>query len=55
MLKQKPKGAEILMKEGIFCAGCPGAAMETVEQGLKAHGKSDEEIEKIVKKINATK
>lgn len=50
-----PKATEILTQEGMHCPACPMVAMETLEEGLKAHGKSDEEIEEIIKKINKTK
>ena len=52
ILEKKPEAAEILIQAGITCLGCPMAAMETLEQGLKAHGKTDEEIDDIIKKIN---
>lgn len=54
-LKINPNTAEILIKEGLFCVHCPGATQETLEQGLKAHGKTNKEINEIIKKINAKK
>ncbi len=47
-----PKAAQILLEEGIGCMGCGAAQFETIEQGLAVHGKSEEEIEKIVGKMN---
>jgi len=52
LITKFPKTAEILMGKGIHCIGCHGSAHESLEQGLKAHGKDDEEIEKIVKELN---
>ncbi len=52
-IKEKSKVAEVLIEQGIFCVGCPAAAMETIEQGLQAHGKSDKEIDEIIKKMNS--
>ncbi|MBU0457000.1 MAG: DUF1858 domain-containing protein [Nanoarchaeota archaeon] len=52
MVGKYPKTAEILFEEGVHCLGCAAAHFESLEEGLKAHGKSDEEIEKIVKKLN---
>ena len=49
--KYKEKAAEILMKAGMGCIGCPGAQAESIEHGCKAHGISDEDIEKIVKQL----
>ncbi|RLI96256.1 MAG: disulfide oxidoreductase [Candidatus Aenigmatarchaeota archaeon] len=47
-----PQAAEIMMKSGLHCIGCHMAAMETVEQGAKAHGMSDRDIEKMIKEMN---
>lgn len=46
------KVAEILMSSGMGCVGCPCAQMETLEQGCRAHGLSNKEVEEVVKKIN---
>lgn len=47
------KLAEILMGEyGLFCVGCGMAPFETLEEGAKAHGMKDKEIEKMIKKLN---
>ncbi|RLE46072.1 disulfide oxidoreductase [Candidatus Woesearchaeota archaeon] len=54
-IKKNPKNAEVLIREGLFCVYCPLASQETLEQGLKAHGKNEKEIEKIIKKLNSTK
>jgi len=37
---------------GLGCAMCHGAAYETIEEGCKAHGMKDKDIEKVVKKLN---
>lgn len=47
-----PQTVEILFEEGIHCLGCGAAHFESLEDGLKAHGKSDQEIEEIIKKLN---
>lgn len=47
-----PKAAELLMEKGMHCPFCPGAAMETLEEGLKMHGKTEKEIKEIIEKIN---
>ena len=51
--KHGEKAAEILMKAGMGCIGCPGAQMESLENGCKAHGLSDDDIKKIVKELQA--
>ena len=52
---KKEKAAEILFKEGMHCIGCPSAIYETLEQGCLAHGMSQKEIAKIIKKLNEIK
>ena len=45
LLQKKPKATEILTDIGMGCIGCPMAMMETIEDGCKAHGMSDKEID----------
>jgi hybrid cluster-associated redox disulfide protein len=49
-----PETIPVLMRSGMHCIGCPMAMMETLEQGLSAHGmdvdKVIEELNKIAKK-----
>ncbi len=47
-----PETAEYLTNLGFHCIGCFAAGFETLEQGLKVHGKSVEEIDKIIKELN---
>lgn len=51
--RKDDKAAEILMKEGMSCFGCPMAMEETLEDGCIAHGMTKEEIDKLLKKLNA--
>ena len=52
MLEKHPKTVEVLFEEGIHCVGCVASQFESIGDGLKAHGKSDEEVKKIVEKLN---
>lgn len=47
-----PKAIEILQGSGMHCIGCMLASQESIEEGMKAHGMSDKEIETIIKEIN---
>ena len=47
-----PSLIPVLLREGIHCVGCGAAYAETVEQGLASHGKSDTEIDAIIKRLN---
>lgn len=50
--EKSPKAIELLMEQGLHCAGCFLGQFERLEEGAKLHGMTDEEIEKMVKKIN---
>ena len=53
IMKRYPKVAEeLVFKYGLHCIGCPSAAMETLEEGMKVHGMNDKEVEKLVEKLN---
>ena len=52
VVHQYPSVAEILMAEGVHCVGCGAAYDETIEQGLSAHGKTEEEIDNVVEQLN---
>lgn len=48
-----PELVEVLVNDyGLHCVGCMAAAFETLEEGAKAHGFEDKEIEKMVKRLN---
>ena len=48
-----PELMEVLVNDyGLHCVGCMAAAAETLEEGAKAHGFEDKEIEKMVKRLN---
>ena len=50
-----PQAAQVLIETySLYCVGCSMAAYETLEQGLKGHGYDDEQIKKIVDKLNKT-
>lgn len=53
LIDKHPKAAEILIKDyGLHCVGCFAAAFETLEQGAKAHGLKNKEIDKMLEKLN---
>ena len=52
ILRYREDLIEDLLQMGLGCVGCPMAQMETIEQGLKAHGASDEEVEQVIEKLN---
>lgn len=44
VLQSKPSSAQVFLKWGIHCSGCPVASMETVEQGATMHGINVDEL-----------
>ncbi len=54
VVEKHPESAAVLLSAGMGCIGCAMARMETIEQGAKAHGFSDEDVDELVKKLNET-
>lgn len=52
VVKAYPAAAEVMMEYGLHCIGCHVAEWETLEQGCKAHGISDQEIKKMIDELN---
>jgi len=52
ILEEKPEAADLLVKAGMHCVGCPMAMQESLEEGCIAHGIEKEEIENLVKELN---
>ena len=53
-VEQYPQLVEILLDEGVHCVGCGAAFWETLEEGLAGHGKTEEEINDVIKRLNET-
>ena len=52
IITEFPEAVEVMLKNGLHCVGCHVAAYETLEQGAKAHGMSDKDIEKMLEEMN---
>jgi hybrid cluster-associated redox disulfide protein len=52
IMHQNPKTAEILIKEGMLCMGCPHAMSETLEQACQTHGL---DVKILLEKLNKIK
>ena len=48
-----PAVIEPLQSAGVHCVGCHVSYQETLEQGFKGHGMSDEEVQAVINKLNA--
>ena len=53
LLKKFPQAGPILASRGLHCIGCHISVFETLEQGMKAHGMSDTELESLIGELNA--
>ena len=52
IVEKYPESAGIIFGEGLHCIGCHAAAFETLEQGCRAHGMAEEDIDALIKKLN---
>src|SRR3989338_34910 len=48
-----PASIEPLQAAGVHCVGCHVSYHETLEQGFKGHGMTDEDVERVIAKLNA--
>ncbi len=52
VIKKYPSVIETLQQTGVHCVGCHVAYDETLEQGFKSHGMSEQQIDDAIKKLN---
>lgn len=52
LLDKNPKLEEILLSEGMHCAGCPAARGETLEEACETHGL---DLESLLSRLNIIK
>ena len=53
VVAKHPSVIEPLQSAGVHCVGCHVSYSETLEQGFKGHGMSDEEVDMVIAKLNA--
>lgn len=49
---KSPKLAQEMTNTGLHCVGCSASTWETLEAGMYGHGKTDEEIDGLIKRLN---
>lgn len=49
IIRENPEYAEILMRHGLGCVGCPASQMETVEEAAMVHGI---DLDKLLEALN---
>jgi len=52
LVSKYPSAARVLLESGVHCIGCHAAHFETLGEGLRNHGKSEEEIAELLEKMN---
>lgn len=52
VLEQYPAAAPLLTEKGIHCVGCHVSPFETLEEGFRSHGMSEEEIDTVIADVN---
>lgn len=52
VIQKFPDSAMVMMNAGLHCIGCHVSTSESIEQGCKAHGMKDDDIDAMVKEMN---
>ncbi len=47
-----PDAVEPLLEEGVHCIGCGASNFETIEQGLLGHGATEQDVARVIEKLN---
>ena len=53
VIEKYPEVVPILLGYGLHCVSCTFSRFDTLETGAKLHGFSDDEVEMILKDVNA--
>ena len=52
VIEKYPSTIETLLMTGVHCIGCHVSYFETLEQGMKGHGLTDEEVNQAINEMN---
>lgn len=52
VVQEYPQVIETLMSLGVHCVGCHVSTVETIEEGFKGHGMTDQEVNEGIQKLN---
>lgn len=53
LVQKYPEAGRVLAEDyGLHCVGCMAARFDTLEAGMKIHGYSDKDIDKVIKKLS---
>jgi len=54
VISKYPSTIEVLLRNGVHCVGCGAKTFEALGDGLRSHGKSDEEINTLLAELNSS-
>lgn len=52
VIMKYPNTIGVMMKYGLHCVGCQAASFETIQQGAKAHGLTDKQLNAMIDEMN---
>lgn len=52
LVREYPQTVHILAEYGMHCIGCHIGITETIEQGARAHGLDEKDIQTLLKRLN---
>ena len=52
VVQKYPSAVDVLQEAGVHCVGCGASYDETIEEGLTSHGFTEEEVARVVEKLN---
>lgn len=47
-----PEVAEVMLGYGLHCVGCFASQFDTIEDGAKIHGMTEDEVDEMIEEIN---
>ncbi len=47
-----PEVAEVMLGYGLHCVGCFASAFDTIDEGAKSHGMTDEEVDEMIREAD---
>lgn len=47
-----PEVAEVMLGYGLHCVGCFASQFDTIEEGSKIHGMTEDEVDEMIEEIN---
>ena len=52
VVEKYPDSAIVFLEHGLHCIGCSASPFESVESGMMGHGRSEEDLNALLKDLN---